>query len=80
VPERQATSQEGRENDLLKQSIGVVLEKPSGKTGDIQQTSPAATLPSPRGAHLRAQERRERQAVTLPPASFLAIALTVSAI
>jgi len=34
VPERQATSQEGRANDLLKQSIGVVLQKPSGKSGD----------------------------------------------
>jgi len=34
VPERHATSQEGRANDPLKQSIGVVLEKPSGKTED----------------------------------------------
>jgi len=28
-----------------------------------QQTSPAATLPSPRGAHWGAQERRGRQAL-----------------
>jgi len=34
VPERQATSQEKRANDPLKQSLGVVLEKLSGKTGD----------------------------------------------
>jgi len=56
VPEHQATSQERRANDPSKQSRGVVLEKPSGKTRDS-----AGYLGSDASRHYR-QPRYDRRA------------------
>jgi len=59
VPERQATSQEGRANDPWNQSIGVVLEKLSGMTGDS-----AEDVGSVASRHHR-QPRYHRRAVLI---------------